>query len=302
MGISVRYFVFENDGALKSIARRTVDGLIHEQDAIPAYADTTQKVAEVVVENEGGRPARILDAKGRYWAFKADGRLSMENVWRAADLFPAPKPSAGSVVDLRPELARKKWRSAHIWDVTKDDLDRILAAMMPTAAAISEVVQTVKGKSPRKPPLTYQAEQASREISLKLSEIEWKLDALSEPSLKSLAFHCRDMATERASASLWKGVAEIADRKREIKARHRTGRGKWFAIVELLMWDIERNEGRELETIEEKCNTRKEALAAARRLLAEHAHRLDENVTVEATVKSELEWPLTSAFEGSESA
>jgi hypothetical protein len=42
---SVRYFVFEEEGTLKSIARQTVDALIQQNDAIPSYAKTRQRAA-----------------------------------------------------------------------------------------------------------------------------------------------------------------------------------------------------------------------------------------------------------------
>jgi hypothetical protein len=281
--------------------QRTVDGLIHEHDAILAYANTTQRVAEIVVENDAGRPTRILDAKGRYWSFESDGLLSVERLVRRAEfLCGSPERPKGTIVDLRPEIARKKWKSERTWDLTKEELDRVVAAIVPSAAKPLETVRSAKGKAPRRPPLTYQGERAAHSIALKLSEIEWELWRSFEAGLKGLAFHCREMMSESASASLWRGIADIADLKREIKARHRTGRGAWFAIVELMMWNLDRNEGRELETIEEKCADRKTDIAASRRLLAEHTHRFDENVTAEASVKSELEWPLSSAFDGNE--
>lgn len=36
---------------------------------------------------------------------------------------------------------------------------------------------------------------------------------------------------------MWLGVAEAADRRREMLVRRRTGRGAWYALVQILRWD-----------------------------------------------------------------
>ncbi|KAB1071167.1 hypothetical protein [Methylobacterium planeticum] len=66
MAISVRYYVFEEAGPLRHVPRRVSDGLYAGEDTIPAYASTQQRIAEVIVENEDGKPARLFDARGRY--------------------------------------------------------------------------------------------------------------------------------------------------------------------------------------------------------------------------------------------
>jgi hypothetical protein len=45
------------------------------EDAIPEYAGTKQRIAEVIVENDGRKPVRILDAKGSYWDFDEEGKI-----------------------------------------------------------------------------------------------------------------------------------------------------------------------------------------------------------------------------------
>ncbi len=64
MGISVRLYVFEESGAIKHVPQRVSYGLPFGEDAIPEYAGTRQRVAQVVLDNENGKPVRILDATG----------------------------------------------------------------------------------------------------------------------------------------------------------------------------------------------------------------------------------------------
>src|ERR1700680_4366831 len=85
-------------------------------------------------------------------------------------------------------------------------------------------------------------------------------------------------------------MAAAASRKREILARHRTGKGVWYAVVEGLRCDPV-SRGREVFTIAfEKCNSLKAAEAAARRLLVEKAEHFSKWTGIEPRVYTELEW------------
>jgi hypothetical protein len=59
-------------------------------------------------------------------------------------------------------------------------------------------ITSATGKVPRKPPLTYDAKQAFREIDVKLGTVIFELEKLSEPGLKGLAFEAREKAEEEA--------------------------------------------------------------------------------------------------------
>jgi len=134
-------------------------------------------------------------------------------------MFPIrPRQPYGKVIDLRPEIARKEEWAKHHWDVTKEDLDSSVAAIMPPSQSNPEALESVKGKIPRRPPLTYEGERASRTNASKQFDIERELEGLSEPALKGLAVHCREMMCERASSAFWRGIAKTAEMKREIKA------------------------------------------------------------------------------------
>jgi hypothetical protein len=75
VGITSRSYIFDKDGALKRIPQRVLEALPFGQDAIPEYGGTRQRVATVIIENEGGKPVRILDAQGEFWTFDNEGRI-----------------------------------------------------------------------------------------------------------------------------------------------------------------------------------------------------------------------------------
>ena len=76
---------------------------------------------------------------------------------------------------------------------------------------------------------------------------------------------------------------------REIKARHRTGTGVWYAHVDVTSWDDARNTGQTILTKQEKCSSKKEAEIAAQRLLAEHAKYFSATHSIDASVFCDLE-------------
>ncbi len=293
MAIRSRLYIFEESGAIKRVPRRVRDDLIFGDDAIPEYAGTRQKLADVLVENENGKPVRILDVTGSYWIFDKEGRIDRgpHSHWALAmDLaFQAPMNKKGKVVDLRPELKRKKFDEEHSWTITNEDLNRITADLWPHLAD-AERIQTIKGKAQKRPPLTHEAKRAFSEINAKIVSVQMELEDLSEAALKGLAYEANQAAKAFSeNRHLWNAVAAEADRQREIKARHRTGRGTFYAV--LRVWHrVSNKQVREADTAEVKCQGKKAAIEAARRLLAENAHRFSENVTIEAEVVSELEW------------
>ncbi len=291
MAIGVRYYVFEPDGGLSYVPHRVVEGLHVGSDAVQKYASSRQRVAEVVIENAAGKPARILDVQGRYWVFDEEGRLEKREgpMWFGLR-DPSDKPR-GKVVDLRPQIERNQWKARNLWDVTKEELDRIVAALRPDLAPEPAAVQSIKGKAPKRPPLTSQAERAMAEIGAKLSMVGNHLSELSEPGLKGLAFEARQRARAYdEDRLLWIAVSDEADRLREIKARHRTGKGIWFAVLQVWISNEDGREMRELETIEEQCDGKEAAIEAARRLLAQHAAKFSDTITVEPAVYCDLEW------------
>lgn len=157
MAISVRFYIFEESGAIKRVPQRLGDDLTFGRDGLAEYAGSRQKVAQILVRNEGGRPARIVDAKGCYWTFDAEGRIdrglqqTLANAMEFA--FDGPVDRKAQVVDLQPELKRKRFNEEHRWEVMFEDLKRLAVDLWPDSANEPKI-KTVKGKAPAKPPRT----------------------------------------------------------------------------------------------------------------------------------------------------
>ncbi|WP_375458296.1 hypothetical protein [uncultured Enterovirga sp.] len=288
-------YLLEEDGVLRKVPRRVCDGLVHGNDALPAYAGTRQRMVGLVVENVNGKPVRILDAEGSYWSFDQAGKIDHDLHRQAAIALSyafgerKEPASEGKVVDLRPDFKKKQWQSQNKWNVTAEILDRITADLWPGSAQAEQLL-SVKGSSAKRPPLTYEARSAVSELGSKIGSIVIELEALSETALKGLIFEARETAAQEAEhRPLWEGVATQADRIREIKARRRTGTGIWFAV--LRVWhQVSDREMREMDTVEVRCKGREAAAEAAQNLLRENAHRFSENVTIQAELLSDLEW------------
>lgn len=292
MGISIRHYIFEESGVLKRVPQRISDALVSGDDAIPEYAGTKLRVAGVVLESHDAKPRRIVDVQCAFWHFDEEGRIDeglKETLALAMDFVFSGPHAQGKVVDLVPEIKRQKFHAEHRWNITKDELDRLAADIWPAINGAAVNVQTVQGKAPKKPPMTWEGKQALAEIGGKIASISRAIDDLSERSLLGLAFEARRTADFGEDASLWSGLADECDRQRAIKARRRTGKGGWFAVIEMFV-EESRRVSRASDLAYERCEGKDAAIAAARRLLAEHADKFSDKVTLEARIYSDLEW------------
>jgi hypothetical protein len=292
VALTSRCYLFEDGGAIRRIPRRVLDGLVFGKDAMPEYANSVQRIATAIIENETGKPIKVVDARGGFFTFNEEGKIDealRQSAAEAMDLLPTPDVGAGNVVSLSPPLKRRQFRKKHRWDLNKEHLDWIVADIWPTENGRPAHITTATGKVPRKPPLTYDAEQALREIDVKLATIIFELEKLSEPALKGPAFKAREKAEEEAG--LWTGLADECDRLREVRTRRRTGRGIWYAVIEAERPETNDADVTHIDEVAfEKCSGRKAAAEAARRLLKEHADSLREDMMLRSALYCELEW------------
>ena len=86
-----------------------------------------------------------------YWIFDKQGQIDeglKSRVVLAMDFaLSAPANRKGKVVDLQPELKRKKFEEEHHWDLSNEELNRITADLGPDLAGAEEV-QTIR-QSPK---------------------------------------------------------------------------------------------------------------------------------------------------------
>lgn len=170
MSISLRFYLFTAEG-MQRISQRVWEGLCHGEDAMPQFAETKQRVANVVVEMEDGKPSRILEATGSYLIFDKQGKVHESLVRRcfeAVETYEALERSKriapSKVVDLSPKLNREKWERERRWQPSTKDLDEISADIWKQKRADSVKVVQAKGAKPIPPKITFEATRAIREI------------------------------------------------------------------------------------------------------------------------------------------
>ena len=296
MRLSLRFYLFAEEG-LRSISQRVMTGLIRGKDAMPQYAGTRQKVADVILENEGKKPLRIERAQGSFLTFDENGQVHKDLVasgFAALEtgmaLEEALRKPQTKIVDLTPKLNREKWERENRWTLSKADLDLISDDIWGRKRADAPKVERAKGTAAKAPPKTYESREAIREIHTAISTIDNKLSWLTEPSLKAVTHEARQNARSEVEGPFWQAIAQAADRYREILSRRRTGRGAWYALVHILSWDAIRRTADTRASFHERCASRKDAEAAVRRLLAEYSAAFDADTTIEGEVLSELDW------------
>ena len=78
MGPAVRFYLFSDNG-LQRISHRLMDGLARGKDAMPQFAGTKQKVANVLVELDNAKPVRIGRADGSFLTFDENGQVHKDH-------------------------------------------------------------------------------------------------------------------------------------------------------------------------------------------------------------------------------
>ncbi|MET4315897.1 hypothetical protein [Bradyrhizobium sp. RT4b] len=295
MASSLRFYLFAEDG-LKRISQRVMMALVHAQDAMPQYAGTKQKVANVILEMDNGKPLRIERVEGSFLTFDENGQVHKGLVtsgFAAMDTGLAlqqdlRRPS-GKVVDLAPKLNREKWERENRWTPAKEDLDAIADDIWRKRAGEARI-ERAKGAAPKPPRVTYEAKEAVREIQTLVTSIDNKLRWLSEIDLKGFAFEAGEVSKGDTSRPVWLGIAQLADHYREILTRRRTGRGTWYAVLHIMRWDTIRRSAETTASFHKRCGSKAEAEEAARALLVEHAKDFSGEISIEAEVLCDLEW------------
>ncbi|WP_442580601.1 hypothetical protein ACSBOB_00935 [Mesorhizobium sp. ASY16-5R] len=291
MGISVRRYLLPETAEPRRISNRLANGLIFGEDAIPEYAGTRQKILTVYIDNEEGKPQQVRGADGSVWVFDDEGKIReglLEALRLAMDSMPLPEKDDATVVNITGKLQRKRLERQYRWEPTAHDIDRVLKDIWP--AKDDKQFKMEKGEKPVRPAMTWQATEAMRKVQSQFFEIDHAVDRLPERSLPGFAFEARSRSEDDPDfGPIYRAVAEMAELRLEIMRRRRRNKGIWYARLSITMWGTD-HIGEEVGSHFERCESRKAAVAAARRLLVEHAPKFDETTTVDAELFTELEW------------
>lgn len=293
MGLSARLYLVEEDGTILRVQKRVAEGLYSGKDALPAYAGTRQKLLEVIVLNDAGKPQSIQHTQGHYLVFDADGRVHesvMENVREAMDIVFPLDVDEGNVVSLLPRREKQIWKEKSQWQPTPAELDQILADL--TAKPGTKGLASVKGVTIKRAPLTYEAKAEIQEIAGKLRMLGWGISQLSEKALPGFVGEARKRSKQEPEHQFyWEAVALEGERQRELQRLRRTGKGEWVAVVRLF-----RHTG--ASSVEEafvehaSCSGEAAAIAKLKELLHQHYEKAGPGISIEARTMPLPEWEI----------
>lgn len=287
--MSMRHYLFPDDSDPLRLSQRLVNNLIRGGDALPQFANTRQRVAGVILSIEGGKPQEIVGIEGTIWKFDDNGRIDhglSDALALAMDSLPDFR-SGGTVVALQPRRSKKALDNEYRWTPSPAEVDRIVADIWPKRK--EDRLKALGGHAQQSPRMTFEAKHVLNQIEPLFWDVARQIEMLKDPSLKALAFQVRQRAiSDPDYAPLYRAAAELADHQLELSRRRRTGKGIWYAVVEIMAWKD--GVGEAVERYFERCSSRAAAVSAARRLMAEHVHKFDAEVTVEAELLTDLEW------------
>lgn len=294
MGLSARLYLFEQDGTVRRIPRRVAEGCYAGKDAIPAYAGTRQRVLEVLVLNENGKPKAIQSAMGHYLVFDETGSIhesAMEEMREIMDFaFPDLEERDSKVVSLSPRRKEQIWQERSRWKPTSEELDQIVADLTrkPGTKGFADVV----GVAMKRHTLTYEARTEIAEISSKFTTLGWGISQLSEKALPGFIAEARKRAKDdRESEFYWEATALDAERQLELKRLRRSGRGEWVAVVQLFRHTGPSSMEVAFE-VHRTCDGEAAAIEAMKQLIQEHCGKAAPTISIEAKTMPVLEWQL----------
>jgi hypothetical protein len=293
LGLSARLYLVEEDGTVLRVPKRVAEGLYSGKDALPAYAGTRQKLLEVIVSNDAGKPQSIQHTQGHYLEFDADGRVHesvMENIREAMNFAFPIDADEGNVVSLSPRRERQIWKEKSQWQPTPAELDQIVADL--AAKPGTKGLASVKGVALKRAPLTYEAKAEIQEIAGKLRMLGWGISQLSEKALPGFVGEARQRSKQEPEHQFyWEAVALEGERQRELQRLRRTGKGEWVAVIQLF-----RHTG--ASSVEEafvehaSCNGEAAAISKMKELLQKHHEKAGPGISIEARTMPSLEWEI----------
>jgi hypothetical protein len=293
MSLTLRHFLVPNDSEPLRLSQRLVEGLVHGNDAMPQYANSRQKVMAVLLSNLDGKPVGIDSTYGTIWTFDGGGEISAGLREVMADMVNSINDIATNsdkVVSITPQLNKKRIEEKYRWTPSPADIKRVSKDIWPESK--SDRLKDAKGVSQRRPPLTYDAKHAISKATNGFWAILNEVQGLKEPSLKGFVYEARQQSKDdQEYRHMYDALARMGEDQLELLRRQKSGKGVWYALIEFFRTH-EDGTIRTIHHVHESCEGRAAAIIATRRLLAEQAHLFGENITLEASVMTDLEWNL----------
>ena len=303
MPTSYRMFLVEDDETLKSLPARVANRL-YDEAHFPEYAGMRIRYLEAAIENEGGKPVRLIAHAAGYLYIDETGRPDRDKVQDAVSLaMKVDDASRGSdqpknVIGITGRLSAKKLESEHRWKPTDRHITDLTAAIFPDQARQYGKPKVAKAAIASKPAprITRDAERAARELRSLQVQLSMKLDMLSREDLKGLK-HLAETdeldVTFYDSSDVpfyWQSVAAMIDHRQKVAKAENSKSGVWYAVAERFDQEGHRTSGSISHVEHVKCNGRDKAVRSAQELIRKYAGKFDVGVHYEVHVYPEIVW------------
>src|SRR5271169_236599 len=114
--LSLRYYLWDGH-ALSRVPHRLHSALLSGDTALPQYANSKQKVVEVLIWRGPGR-ARKIEARGTISFFNSKGYIDLREATEAMAIAvegSKPKRRNENVLDIGPVIRSQRWSREHTW-------------------------------------------------------------------------------------------------------------------------------------------------------------------------------------------
>ena len=126
--LSLRYYFWDGH-ALSRVPHRLHSALLSGDTALPQYANSKQKVVEVLIWRGPGR-ARKIEARGTICFFNSKGCIDLREATEAMAIAvegSKPKRRNENVLDIGPVIRSRAWSREHTWKPSPILLRMIIA-------------------------------------------------------------------------------------------------------------------------------------------------------------------------------
>jgi hypothetical protein len=260
------------------------------------------RVVEVSKDTtETGAPESVVGIRGFYLVFDSNGFIDKASQSEAMQLvMQSVAVGIGSrdqpVVDLQSRAKKRELEQKHRWEPTPAERQQIVAAALGHPRRVLNVKSAKQPRS-KEPVVSFEARSAFEAIRKNVWRPQAHIDRLKEAEILGFKQLVEEhLRTRKEQVPIWRAMLELADEELRVRQVRRTGEGEWYAVVELLHWE-EPNTGTVKREWSRRYPTREEALKAVRKLTAEKADQIAENMSLEVRVFSTLEWEETESME-----
>lgn len=137
MGISIRYFLVDNEDNVKSISIAKIERLQKGDpgEKYPELKNEKIKLAEIYVEFDGRKPIRVIQIHGSFLSFDSNGMLDQEEIQKemhagvGAAIQIDLQDKNKKIINAEKVFASKMFQNKYKWSLNDELKQKILKAI-----------------------------------------------------------------------------------------------------------------------------------------------------------------------------